>query len=155
MSGRLEVDRLRKRLDATFGRMDSLPPDAEILADYAKYLCVLTSGFIEKALFEIFVEYARRNGGPGLQRYVEGQMRRVTNIKTQRLVDLAASFEPDWRVDLENYIVDQRKGAIDSVVDLRNSIAHGTHVGLTPVRMKNYYASVVEVINHTMDLCIP
>jgi hypothetical protein len=155
MNGRLEVHRLRSRLDSAFGRMATLPPDPEILADYSKYLCVLVSGFIEQSLFEIMLEYARRNGGAGLQRYVEGQMRRVANTKTQRILDVAGSFDPEFRSALEVFMVDERKDAIDSVVDLRNNIAHGRPVGVTPVRIKNYYDRVTEVVDHMLDVCIP
>lgn len=155
MNGRFEIHKMRMRLDATFRRLDALPPDPEILSDYAKYLCVLVSGFLEQSLFEIIVEYARRSGSPGLQRYVEAQMRRVTNVKTQRILDIVGGFDDEWRKDLTAYLVDERKAAVDSVIDLRNTIAHGRQVGLTPSQIKRYYRQVIDVVEHLRELCIP
>jgi hypothetical protein len=42
--------------------------------------------------------------------------------------------------------VGARKDAVDSVVNNRNRIAHGENVGISYVRIKEYYDRVVEVI---------
>jgi hypothetical protein len=73
MNGRAEVVRLKKRLDATFQRIKDLDtsPDLEVRSDFARYLCVLVSGYLEKAVVELVQEHARTNGSPTLQRFVE------------------------------------------------------------------------------------
>jgi hypothetical protein len=60
MNGRAEVERLRQHLDATFKRIGSVDSDLELLSDFARYLCVLVSGYIERAVAELLLEHARR-----------------------------------------------------------------------------------------------
>jgi hypothetical protein len=154
MTGRAEVRRLQQQLDAAFGRAGGLT-DLELLSDHARYLCVLVSGFLEQALTELVVEHARRTGGPSLVRYVHSRMRRHSNVNTQRLLELAGSFHQDWRVDLERYIVDERKAAIDSVVDLRNTIAHGRQTSVTMTTVRGYYEHVKDVVERFAGLSVP
>lgn len=123
MTGRGEVARLQRKLDATFQRAAGIQGDLELLADFARYLCVLVSGFLEQSVRELVLEHTRKKASPTVQRYVESRLRRFTNAKAQRLIDLVGSFDTDWRRDLEDYLVDERKAAVDSVIDLRNTIS--------------------------------
>ncbi len=120
MTGRAEVARLKQRLDATFQRVASIGSDLELQSDFAKYLCVLVSGYLESAVAELVLEHARRSGSPSLQRFVERNTRRFTNANTERLQNLLGSFDPDWRQTLESFLVDELKDAVNSLVDLRN-----------------------------------
>lgn len=156
MTGRAEVHRLRQRLDATFQRVAKIGrDDVELQADFAKYLCVLVSGYLEKAVAELVLEYARRSGSPALQRFVELQTRRFTNANTERVLSLLGSFDPDWRQSLESGLNAELKDAVNSVIDLRNHIAHGDSVGLTYQRIANYYARIQRVVECIADLCAP
>ncbi len=148
MTGRAEVERLKKHLDATFQRIRRLPPsaDLEIQSDFARYLCVLVSGYLEKAVSELVLEHARRNGSPTLQRFVEKQTRHFSNANSERLLTLLGSFDPEWRRDLESALAVEQRDALDSVVRLKNSIAHGGMAGLTYQRITEYYATVQQVV---------
>jgi len=155
MTGRAEVTRLQQTLDATFGRVAGVPHDPELLSDFARYLCVLVSGFLEQSVQELVLEHARRRASSTVQRYVESRMRGFTNAKTQRLLDLLGAFDPDWRKKLEQYLVDERKDAVDSVIDLRNTISHGRYAGITISRVGEYYYEVKNVIEHIAEICDP
>jgi hypothetical protein len=99
MTGRAEVARLRQRLDATFRRADNLPPDSdsELLSDFARYLCVLVSGFLEQATIELLLEHVRNQASPSIQQHVERRLRQFTNANAQKLLELLGSFDADWR----------------------------------------------------------
>ena len=155
MTGRAEVRRLETRLDATFQRVKSLGPnvDIEVQSDFARYLCVLVSGYLEKAVAELVLDHARRNGGATLQRFVEYETRRFTNANSRRLLDLVGSFHPDWRRSLETFMVDDIKDAVDSVVSLRHTIAHGGTVGVTYQTIGGYYERVKKVVGQIGMLC--
>jgi len=130
MTGRAEVDRQRQHLDTTFSRARGLSADAELPSDFARYLCVLVSGFVEQATTELLLEYIRTRSDPRIQRYVERRVRHLTNLKTQRLIDEIGAMDPEWRSTLEAFIIDEYKDALDGIVDLRNHVAHGRHVEL-------------------------
>jgi hypothetical protein len=155
MTGRAEVYRLRQVLDDTFKRATAIGPDPELQSDFARYLCVLVSGFLEKAVVEVILEHSRRHSQPSIQRFIEYRSRRMTNVNTQQLQDLLGTFDAAWRTDLEKFLVDERKAAVDSVVSLRHSISHGQSVGVTIVRVRDYYAHIRDVIEHVTDLCVP
>jgi hypothetical protein len=156
MTGHAELARLRKQLDATFERIKQLSvssSDLEIQSDFARYLCILVSGYLEKALVEVVLEHARRNGGTTLQRFVEMRTRQFANPNCQRILELTGSFDADWRTDLESFLKDDVKDAIDSVVALRNRIAHGTPVSITYQRVRDYYVRVQVAIDHIVGIC--
>lgn len=155
MNGRAEVDRQRRRLEATFERAARLGADAELMADFARYLCVLVSGLLEQSVIELALEHVRVHSHASVQRHVEGSLRRFTTANAQRITDLLGGFEPDWRRDLEAYLVDEHKDAVDSVVSLRQAVSHGRSVAVTMARARRYYERVREVIDHIADLCQP
>lgn len=55
----VEIVRYKNRLDSLFGRINSLAGDIEMQAQWAQYLCIITSGFIESSIRILFIEYAR------------------------------------------------------------------------------------------------
>jgi hypothetical protein len=155
MNGRAEVSRLKQRLDATFKRAAQVGSDPELQSDFARYLCILVSGYLERAIIELVLEHSRQNSSPSIQRFVEFRTRRLANLNSERLGQLFGSLNPDWRQDIARFIVDERKAAIDSVVSLRNSIAHGKSVGVTYNRVARYYEEIQKIIDHVANLCVP
>ncbi len=155
MTGRASINSHRQRIEAVFARSTSLSQDTELLADHAKYLCVLVSGYVDKALSEIVLEHARRVGAPSLQRYVERNTSRFTNANATKVIQLLGSFDSDWEKAMNSFLVDKYKDALDSVISLRHQIAHGSSVGVTFVRIKEYFESIVEVVDRIQEICIP
>lgn len=146
---------MKTRLESTFATARSVSADPEVQSHFARYLCVLVSGYLEQAVKELLLDHTRRQSSPSVLRFVEAQIRRQTNMKSQRLIDLVGSFDPTWRADLETYIVDERKDAVDSVVTNRNRIAHGDSVGVTFTRISEYYQQVQLVVDRISILCLP
>ena len=125
-------------------------------SDFARYLCVLVSGYIERAVIELVLEHARQKGAPTLQRFVEQQTtKRFNNPKASRVQELLGSFDPGWQREIEEFLVDERKAAVDSIVDLRNTIAHGGSVTVTYSRIIAYYQQAQRVIDRVKELCVP
>src|SRR5438552_2270319 len=116
MTGRAEVHRLRQALDHTFSRAAAIGPDTELQSDFARYLCVLVSGFLENAIVELILEHARRHSHPSIQRFVEYRSRKIANVNCQRLLDILGTFDPGWRNDLEKFLLDERQAAVDCIV---------------------------------------
>lgn len=81
MTGRAEVNRQRQQLDTTFRRAGGLHADAEILSYFARLLCVLVSGFVERATIELLIEYARTHSDGRTLRHVERSVRHLTNLE--------------------------------------------------------------------------
>lgn len=155
MNGRAEVSRLRMRLDATFGRCPLSSADFEVQADYAKYLCILVSGFFENAIVALILDYVERRSAPEVAVFVERQLDRWTNPNSEKINTLFGSFNNDWRLSLNGYLVDERKDSINSLVALRHKIAHGESVGTSLSQVKAHYKTILEVVEYIADLVDP
>ena len=148
MHENLGINGARRRLDATFVRVDTLSEvDLEVRSDFARYLCILVSGFLEASISELTIEHCRKQSSPTVSRYAANQLRRPQNINAERLLTLIGSFDRDWRRELEQFIEGARRDSLDSIVALRNKIAHGESVGVTYNRIRDYYGHVQEVVD--------
>jgi hypothetical protein len=155
MSGRFRISRLKQRLDSTFSRAPLSNHDIEIQADFAKYLCILVSGYLENAIIALIVGYSEKRSAPEVASYVERQLDRWTNPNTEKICQLFGSFSPDWRTKIEGFLVDYKKDSINSLVALRHKIAHGESVGTTMSQVKGYYNATNEVVEFLADLVDP
>jgi len=155
MNGRAEVSRLRKRLDATFARIPTSSADVETQSDYAKYLCVLVSGFFENAIVALLLDYVERRSAPEITSFVERQLDYWTNPNVEKITNLFGSFSPEWRQLITAYLVDERKDSINSLVALRHKIAHGESVGTSLSQVKAHYKTIIEVVEHLANLVDP
>lgn len=155
MNGRSEVSRLRKRLDATFGRVPSSSTDVEVQSDYAKYLCVLVSGFLENAIVALALNFVERRSAPEITSYIERHLDHWTNPNTEKIINLLGAFSSDWRNNLTAYLVDERRDSINSLVALRHKIAHGESVGTSLSQIKEHYRMILEVVDYIANLFDP
>ena len=94
MTGRTEVSKLKQRLDATFDRVKGVGQDTELQSDFARYLCVLVSGYIEKAVVELVLEHTRRKGQPTLQRFVEQRTEEIRECESLARPGAVGRFRP-------------------------------------------------------------
>ncbi len=70
-----EVVKHKQRLDSLFGKAASLPKEPELLANWAKYLCVLVSGFIEESVRTLMLKYVQSRATLEIQDFVGKQLR--------------------------------------------------------------------------------
>lgn len=144
--GRLEVERLKRRLDETFTRYSQLPSNTEVQSDYARYLCVLVAGYVEQAVQELTLERCRRQASPSVQRYASAQLRRLQNMNAEKLSQTLASFDPQLRSDVESAFRPELD-ALSTLVANRHAIAHGGSVGISYVRVKEAYDLIQTLID--------
>src|ERR1019366_3627148 len=127
MSSVREVDLRRRRMDAIFERALLLGDNdgaQEAQSDYARHICVLVSGYVERSLAEIILAYAEGKCPAPLRSFLENTVKRLTNVDKDRLLQIVGSFDAKWRDELEAFVQDERQVALNSIVGLRNEIAH-------------------------------
>ncbi len=142
-----EIVRQRDRLNALFLQVDKID-DLEMQSHWAKYLCVLVSGFIETSARSLLISYASQNSTPKVASYVSQQLKGLQNVNLEKLLQLFCSFSDDWRVKLETYTDDEMKNAVNNIIANRNNIAHGQHVGLTYTRVNEWYRKSLDLIQY-------
>ena len=141
-----EIASRKQYLDELFKRVAAFSGDVEMQSHWARYLCVLVSGFIEDSVRTIFMEYARAKATPNIVNYVSDQLRYFTNANTEKILALAAQFSKDWEQRLRMAIDIELKDAIDSTVARRHEIAHGKSSGITCHSIREYYGRIIEAI---------
>jgi len=163
----IAVERQKRRLDDLFQKAEDLfirsrelkdkdITDSELQSHLAKYLCVLVSGYIETSLRAIYSEYAADKANPAVANYVSSRLRSFRNPNTERILQLARAFDSQWATELEERIEqDELADAINSIVTTRNSIAHGENVGITYIRIREYYSKAVELVDLIQNQCQP
>ena len=145
-----DVVRAKQRVDHLFRQTRLVSDDIEIQSHWARYLCVVVSGFIESSVRNLYSSYGRRRASPQIARFVDSQLKFFQNPKTEKILELAHSFDSTWEAELRAAAEGEPKDAIDSIVANRNNIAHGESVGITFVRIRSYYESslpILELIN--------
>ena len=152
MTGRAEVHRLKQRLDATFARAPDSSSDIESQADFAKYLCVLVSGFFENAIVALVLDAAQKRSAPEVGLFVERQLEHWTNPNVDKVLRLLGSFSLDWHQCATSFLQDERKAAVNSLVALRHKIAHGESVGTSMNQVRGYYEHICAVVDLVADL---
>ena len=154
--GRAEVSRLKNQLDDAFERHQLLPSDEfQVRSDHARYLCVLVSGFVERAMQALVVEMARTQASPNIKKYVEDRVALFRNAKAEPLAQLVGSFSSTWRSELDGIYEDGGKEALDSLVNLRHRIAHGYPATISYSQVKGYYEQIQRIVEFAADKMCP
>lgn len=150
-----ELYRYKQRLDHLFKKASFFNSDLELHSHWAQYLCILVYGFLEVGIREIFSEYAQsKTQSSNIGNFVGRKIRTFQNPKMNIIYDLVSSFSTDWETDLRTFCADKYKDHIDSIVNNRNNIAHGQSVGITINTVKEYYNSVITVLEKIESLCV-
>ena len=148
-----EVDSYRKRLDSLFRRVASLSTDPELQAHWACYLCILVCGFLEVSVPALYAQYAKKRSNSEVTKFVNLQLRRFRNPNMERIYQLTESFNHLWAESLRNNSEGEIRDGVDSVVSLRNRIAHGESTSTTYRRMRDYYDRVLKLVRLIEELC--
>ena len=128
--------------------------DFELLAHWAKYLCVLVAGFLENSIAEVYGELVASSSSPAVARFATTRLENVQNPNSNRFLEIAGAFDDAWRSELEKFLgTDGRKEAVDSIIANRHQIAHGETSGITLTRVNQYLEKCVEVINFLESQC--
>jgi len=148
----VEITSYKGRLDTLFSLISNIQ-EIELKSHWSRYLCVLVAGFVEVSVQAIFCDYARKSSSPYVSNYVNSKLKRFTNPNMQDIVELAGTFNSEWREVLEQGSQGELKDAVDSVMANRNQIAHGENVGISYVRVKEYYNSILKLIGFVESNC--
>lgn len=140
-----QIDSLKSLLQRTGKATD----DVELRGHWGRYLCVLTAGFLENSIQEVYTEFVRRSSSPAVARFAESKLERINNPNARRFVETAGSFKREWADGLESFLDEddeRRRNAIDSIVNNRHQIAHGGGAQITVARVREYLNGCVEVV---------
>ncbi len=149
----LEAVRYKQRLDNSFKQISAFSGNIELQSQWARYLCVLVSGFLETAIRAIYGEFATKTASPYVANYVKYELHNFQNPKMGKILELTRAFNPLWADELKTATEGELSEQVDSIVANRNLIAHGRDVGITYPRIKKYYESAIKVVGLIEEKC--
>lgn len=133
------------RLDQVFKTSDCITDD-EVRSHLARYLCILTSGYIESSIKIILRDFFNTNSSPKVANHCNTSIKNISNLKTEKISQLLNSFSSDWKDEFDGCISDKERDAVDSVVANRHLIAHGNNVGVSYIQIREWYKTIKIVI---------
>jgi hypothetical protein len=152
-----ELARQLQRLNNLFQQTDTASgSNIEFQSHWAKYLCVLSAGFIENSISEIYSDFVKRTTPEPVANYANTGLARIQNPKTSKFIETARAFKVDWANELEDFVMDngeERKTAIDSIMSNRHRIAHGKNSGVTVIQIRQWLDRAIEVIELIENQC--
>jgi hypothetical protein len=150
----VELDSLIKR---SRSYLDSISADIDpqLTTLLHRYICVLVSSNIDKAMHLILTEYASMHGSGQLRQYVSKRYVRGTNYNTQRLVTALSLFDAQWGKEFEEQSNNfDLKEKIDSICAIRNSVAHGELANISRPSLNGYFEAHKKVIGLIKEIVL-
>lgn len=142
---------ITSKLDGIFissGKID----DDEIKSHISRYLCVLVSGYLEEAIKIIIRDYSSNKSHTNISNYINSSTSHITNLKFNNICTFLNQFNSEWKESLDNRVSDAERDAIDSLVANRHLIAHGHDVGVSYVRINDWYKNTKSVVNKINEI---
>lgn len=127
----------------------------EMQGHWAKYICVLSAGYVENSVRDIYGHYIRKNSySSAVVKYAVSQLEGVQNPRPEKLVKIANSFDKKWGSDLQDYLsIDFRADAVNSIMSNRHLIAHGRNSNITVGQISSYLNKVIEISEFMENQC--
>lgn len=145
----IKLKRQKEQLDDLFKTVDQLRKSGNQLeAHLTRYLCILVCGFLENAVSAIFTDYVMgKKTSPYIEKYIENSLRRFQNPALKKILELAGKFNNTWQTNLTLATQGDIEDALKSLINARNSIAHGGTNAITYYTLFDCYNRVIELID--------
>lgn len=130
------------QIDSLLRVISSKEIDEFELSNWAKYICVLSSGLLENAIKWIFSEYAYSNTKKPIASFINVQLGRIRSPSCELFITIAAAFNQKAAEELKIELDSKGYGdAIDSIIRNRHLIVHGKarDCSVSFVQAKQYY----------------
>lgn len=116
------------------------PASIELDNHWAKYACVLVSGYLEKSVKEILHDYALLKSENRVSFYIEKTWPKSMNMNSKNIVAMLGKFDKNWEEEIQTWLgtgKQSNSSAINSIVNTRNNIAHGSESKTNGVTMNS------------------
>lgn len=135
-----EYVRLGQRIDNLLKTIPSA--DEELRSELLKLTAVLSAGYVEIACQEIFARYSEVRSCQEVGAFVAGQLARFQNMTPTKVCDLVTMFGKTHGEAVKSHIEDQIAASLQSLVNLRNVIAHGRDMSVGHAVLRQYFQDV-------------
>ena len=152
-----EISRQLQRINGLIAKTDeACGSNLEMQSHWAKYICILAAGLLENAIKDVYSDYAKRQVSQPIAKFVNSNLSRIRNPKTELFIETAGAFKDHWKQELTDYVdLEGRREAIDSIMNQRHLIVHGSvhNSNISLTQIKSYLSKAVEVVEFIEKQC--
>ena len=150
-----QAEKIIGRVDLAIGDINSFPTASELEKSYlAGFLVVFICGIYEEVIETIVNEKVDRSNDPEISNYIKESLDKTfRNPNMDNIKKLLSRFNTSWKSEIMRLPKDAQT-AIDSIVNNKNSLAHGNSVLVTLQEAVQYYNDSLLVINKIDDMLL-
>ena len=122
--------------------------DPETASYYCKLGGVMICGAVEQSVGILIIERIGDRSAPQVTLFLRAFFRRGTNYDCEAIKQLLYRFDTNWGNRFTTFVDanDRIKGGVASCYAIRNSVAHGGSVSLSPHILRQYYEDSFNLI---------
>ena len=105
----------------------------------AQLMTVWASGYLEATCRDVLRTYAEQRAEPSVVRFVSRSLSRSRSPNMENILTLVRSFDKSRADELEEFVDGSVKESVNSIVGLRNQIAHGRPTSISVGRIWQYF----------------
>lgn len=157
MSARARHYRLRSQLQSSIDRIDTIPEsELQTRSEYSRYLLVRLSGFLEYCLEQIVAEYIEAQSYGSVRSFALSFSGHAGNPNADRLCAFVRRLDHAWGSELEEFLKkEERRTSLNSLVGLRNRVAHGEPSSASWTTLLDYVRVVDDFFSWLLDRLEP
>lgn len=126
----------------------------EVRSAFESYLCIRTYVYVETSIRTILLNHVRSvTNDNSIEKFVAAQLQRQTNLWYSELIKLVGRFNPDWKEKIKENVTNRMRTSLNSLVSIRNSIAHSDNTDISLNDLQNYFSSVQEIVQIVFEVC--
>lgn len=114
------------------------------------YAVIRASGSLEHILKAIIYNKLTENVSTETNQYISKMILESSfNPKTGRIINILQEISSDWAKKFDNYVSEntQKKGDLNSLIQLRNDFSHGNSINISIETIIKYYGSGIDIMN--------
>ena len=142
---------LESKLDYSVSKFDALN-DIYLQSHLARYLIIVTAGYFEQVVQASLTGFTQPRAQSQIVNYVDTTLSWEGSINRSKLERILNRFDKTWFSAVEAKAQDAQKGAVDSVKDLRDQLAHGNDNGIGYSTARTYHFLVREYAAHLLSI---
>lgn len=116
-------------------------------ARLAQLLAVWASGYLEASCRDILLAYTSNRADPSVVRYVQRKLERFPNPRIQNIVSEISNFDENAADEIESFADGRIKESVNSIVAIRNQVAHGRSSTTSMARVGAYAHDAKKLVN--------
>lgn len=144
MDTRLDYVALEKRIENLVTALSQAEDETQ--GYLVRLGVILTASLVEVSCQDILGNYSAARAHDHVARFADAQLQKFTNINAEKLCTLLGAFHKEHRAALEQVIAGQIKDSIDSLVNVRNNLAHGRNVTTSRVALTQYFSDAKKIV---------